>query len=189
MNEENTQSTFVTVLAWIFIIGSGLFTVMALMQNVIFRIMFSGELMQQVVKDPAIDSNTAFGFNTIFENFQYLFLVFLFISGFTLASSIGLLRRKNWARMFFIIVMGLGIFWNVICMGMFSFFSGLMPTAGVEGFDQFNRAMKVMQAFVIAMAVGFSVLFGWIIYKLRSPQIKREFKPPKIITADEAARE
>jgi len=41
--------------------------------------------------------------------------------------------------------------------------------------DQFERMMSGMQVVGVIFAVGFSVLYGWIIYRLMSTPVRGEF--------------
>jgi hypothetical protein len=95
----------------------------------------------------------------------------------TLISSIGLLKRKNWARVVFIFIMALGIVWNIFALVMQHFMFDSMPTdMPPEAVDpQFGPMMLVMKVVTYIMAIGISALFAWIIKKLVSQDIKTEF--------------
>ncbi|MFT3761341.1 MAG: hypothetical protein QM761_01780 [Pseudoxanthomonas sp.] len=179
MAQVQQRSTFVTVLAWIFIVLSGFSTVISILQNImIFTVFRSPEISQAMQAPPPSDMPPAAAFMT--SHFHLFFLAFLLASAFTLTSSIGLLKRWNWARLCFVGIMGLGILWNLGGLVLqFSMFSSMQ--------DQFSAAASHggpnMQPFFIAIAVvsalfavGFSVLFGWIARRLLSPAIAAEFR-------------
>jgi len=116
----------------------------------------------------------------MFTYFQLFFLAFLLVSALMLVSSIGLLKRWNWARICFVGLMGLGILWQLVGLGIQ--YSMLSPMQ-----EQFASATTHggpnMQPFLIAMtvasvlfAVGLGVLFGWIAKKLLSAPIAAEFR-------------
>jgi len=113
------------------------------------------------------------------EHGHLFFVAFLIISALTLASSIGLLKRMNWARLIFIAIMILGIVWNLGGMLIpFLLFPAVppVPDHAPPGFgDQFEIMTKVMTGFGVVIALAFSALFGWIIKRLVSPEIRREF--------------
>lgn len=102
-------------------------------------------------------------FRFLFSNIRFLFLgLFLFFT-ITFTASIGLLRRKNWARLVFIGLMALGILWNVV---------------GPEDPDfvqNFSRMFMIMRIATAVLIIGLTVLFGWIIRKLSSPAVRAEF--------------
>ena len=113
------------------------------------------------------------------DHTRVIFLSFFAICTLTLVSAIGLLKRKNWARLIFVTVMGAGILWNIGGPVFQLFFFSSMPKFapdGSGGFESgFETMMVVMMAFSALMAAGFSVLFGWIIKRLLSTAIKAEF--------------
>lgn len=112
-------------------------------------------------------------------NFQLFFLAFLLVSAFMLVSSIGLLKRWNWARICFVGLMGLGIIWQLVGLGIqFNMFSSMKQqfsataTHGGPDMQPFFIAMAVVS---VLLAIGFCVLFGWIAKKLLSAPIAVEF--------------
>lgn len=178
MKPANNRSSFVTVLAWIFIVLSGFATMISILQNIMVWTMFrQPEVAQAIAAQPQdVPSYAAF----MMGHFQWFFLAFLLVSATTLVSSIGLLKRMNWARLVFVGLMVLGIAWSL---------GGLVIQFSMFGFmrEQFDAAPKSadmpnMQPILIAMtvvsvlfAVGFSVLWGWIAKRLLSREIKAEF--------------
>ncbi len=176
------QSIFVTVLAWIFIAFTGFATFISLLQNIMIGFMLPVEEMNAAFsKGAAAEEIPAFA-RFMFSNIRIWFAAFFVIVAALLATSIGLLKRKNWARISFIAFMGLGIAWNVFGLVMqhvmlSSFPTPTMPVSEVDAFSaDFESMRMVMQVFMLAMAVGMSVLFGWIIKRLVSPQVRAEFE-------------
>lgn len=116
MNTEEPQkrSTFVTVIAWIFIVLTGFGTFITALQNVMVRIMFDDEIKGQM-KAAQTESGMEMPsfFTTMFDNFELIFLAFFIFNLIALICSIGLLKRKNWARIIIICIMGVGIAWNI----------------------------------------------------------------------------
>jgi len=101
----------------------------------------------------------------------------LVVSAATVFSAIGLLRRKNWARLTFIAIMVLGIIWNIggFCLQISVFSSvGSVPAHADEA-KFFQALAAVVMIFSLVLALGFSALFGWIIQRLTSSPIRREF--------------
>lgn len=136
------KSVFVTVIAWIFIILSGEAVGIALIQNI----------MSISIDIPTVASEQVF-----------MPIVFLIASGLVMVCSIGLLKRKNYARRAFIIIMVVGIFWFLLCI--YKTLEFQIP------FVWFTLA-------TIFWALAYGVLFGWIIYKLSSKDIRKEFRRP-----------
>jgi len=173
-----SKSTFVTTLAWVFIVLSGFATLISIAQNIMIQTMFndadlSGALgtSQQSPDVPAAASFMASHFKVVFASFLLLFTT-------TLVSSIGLLKRRNWARWIFISLMALGIVWNVLGLVLqFVMFSSI-PVPPVTSQDPvpFKSMFIVIMILSTAMAIGVSALFGWIIKRLISQPVIAEFE-------------
>ncbi len=180
------KSTFVTVLAWIFIVLSGFATFISLMQNFMVGFM-PRELFNAAPTDSTFAHVMPGGLRFMFAHLQLLVLIALLLCGLMLLSSIGLLRRRNWARLVFIGLLSAGILYNIaglfLQQSMFSSFSSSFPTdsafRGDSAFQQtaqqFQQMMAGMRVFMILFVIGFITLFGWIIAKLLSPAIRAEF--------------
>lgn len=179
MTTSEVRSTFVDVLAWIFIILSGFGTFVIAIELIFFKLLFNSEQMQQTFATAAHSPNSLDP--SLFMNIFYgVFVFFLLLTVAMLASSIGLLRRKNWARIVFITMLVIGIVWNLLGalgQGLFA----LLMHAGIS--DMPAETSQMASTFSIVFIVGvvfglaFCVLFGWIIKRLRSPAIVAEFKP------------
>jgi len=169
------RSSFVTVTAWIFIALSGFASLISILQNIMIQTLFRSQEFTQAMHEMPRNSPHIAGF--MFNHFPQVFLLFLVISLASLVFSIGLLLRKNWARLCFIGLMVFAILWQiggiVLQLFMFSFMRGQ--------FTQIHNAPDMSVVFVafavigVLFALGFSVLFGWIARKLLSPPIAAEF--------------
>ena len=119
-------------------------------------------------------------FMFMFEHIRLFFLSFLAVSASTLVAAVGLLRRKNWARLVFVGILSLGIVWNVagvlLQRTMFSSMGSFVPGAPQEFAAEFERMTYIMFVFSVLFAIGFSFLFGWLIRRLLSKTICAEFQ-------------
>ena len=121
-------------------------------------------------------------FRFMIRNVHWFFVLFWCLSAVMLVSAIGLLLRKNWARLIFIALVAFGIVWNLGGLGlqlyaMFDFppMPAEMPADVRGGFETMRTIMSVVTAI---MAIGFAVLLGWIIKRLISPGVRAEFNAP-----------
>lgn len=169
------QSTFVTVLAWIFIALSGLATFIAILQNVVINTVFPFEQMDATLaKDASTPAMALF----LFGHLRLIFFAVFAVSATTLAAAIGLLKRRNWARLGFIALLSLGIVWNVVGLVVqHAMLGAAPPTQNVPpelaaDFQAMSSRMFVVGA---VMAAGFSLLYGWLILRLASPAVRAEF--------------
>ena len=177
------RSDFVTVLAWIFIGLGGLSTLMSVAQYIMFNFMMSIGQMQDAMNGATTRADLPPTAEFMFGHFRQLIGAFFLLSLITLIASFGLLRRWNWARLVFICLMALGIVWNlaglvlqrVVMSSMLSTMPMLPPNASPDFRAQFESMMTGMQILAGIFALGFSILFGWIIKRLMSTEIRREF--------------
>lgn len=178
MSELVQRSTFVTVVAWIFIVISGFMTLISILQNIMIFSVMGGAGMSEAMTQPPPGMNGAAAM--VFSHIQWLFPAFLVIASLTLISSIGLLRRWNWARLCFVGLMILGIAWHVFGMVFqFLFMSSMQasfPHEGMHGAPDMRMFFIATMVVSVIMAVGFSVLFGWIAKRLLSAPIAEEFR-------------
>lgn len=170
------RSSFVNVVAWVFITLSGFGTLIAILQNVMIQsLMRSPQLEAMPAPPPGTPAVSVF----LFEHMQLFFLAFLLVSVLLLVSSIGLLKRWNWARLCFVGLMILGIVWNLAGTAMqFSVFSSMGAQFAAAAPDAPDMQPFFIAIFVVSavFAIAFSVLFGWIAKRLLSAPIAAEFR-------------
>jgi hypothetical protein len=166
--DEPSRSAFIDGLAWSTIIvgaGAGL---LSLLEWAAFSMM-----------DPAIDLQTllaANGFEIelpayaifIFKHMKAISMSLLALCGVSIVCGIGLLRRKNWARVAFILMLvlsialnGVGLYFSFVSMG------GSMPLSA-------KAAMLINAVLIVVL----SWMMVWMVKRLRTVDIKREFSAP-----------
>ena len=181
------RSDFVTLLAWVFIGLSGLATLMATFQYMMVNFAMSIGQMQDAMNDAKSRGDFPPAAEFMLDHVRQLIGAFFLLSLVTLVASIGLLKRWNWARLVFICLMALGIAWNLA--GLFlqrlmmstvlSSMPVMQPNMPQDFRAQFESMMMGMQVMGAIFALGFSVLFGWIIKRLMSSDVRREFEAPR----------
>jgi hypothetical protein len=174
------QSTFVSVVAWIFIIFSGLSTLIGIAQNIMLHLFFPLDKMKTLADMHQHADNIPPFMNFMTTHFDWFFGLFLLLSLLTFISAIGLLNRLNWARLVFIGLMIVGVLWNLGSLVIQQTIMGDMPPPPPNAPEDFKVRMEAMQtfmtAFMVVFCLGFSALFGWIGWKLHTPAIVAEFK-------------
>jgi hypothetical protein len=176
------RSAFVTAVAWVFIALAGFASLVAVLQNVMVWTFFPIDQMHAAVAQ-ARQQQQSMPAASLFlmEHIRELVASVLVLTLGTLIISVGLLRRHNWARVLFVCLLYLGIAWNIVGLFWQWFFFRSMPQppqAPAQMRAQFETMFIVMGIFSVIMALGMSVLFGWIIKRLTSTAIKSEFVPP-----------
>ena len=172
------RSTFVTVLAWLGIVLAGFATLIGTAQIFIVRTMFRDPAMAAVIHDSLATAPIPELAKALFGHIQYVFLFTFLFAAAALAASIGLLHRRNWARLAFVGLLTLGICWNlfslVIQQAMMSSMQVPLSQPGASVPD-FATMFRFMRVFMIVIALGLSVLFAWLISRLVSRPVKAEF--------------
>jgi hypothetical protein len=144
------RSKFVSVVSWIFIVISGLGTLVAVLQNVIIQ--FLGAQMGFVFQ-AGLARNSSWLTLLVVSHLKIYFAILLALAVLALVSSIGMLKRKNWARFVFVGLVMLGITWNL--PGLFS--SLVAPRVG------------------LLFELGLILILGWIVQRLLSSAVATEF--------------
>jgi hypothetical protein len=175
------RSNFVTVLAWVFIGMAGFATLIALLQNLMLQWLFLPAMQAHPI--PPVPPGMPAPVQWMFGHMAWFFRAFLLAASVTLIAAIGLLRRHEWARRLFIGLMGLAIAYNLLGLVWQWWFMRSMdavmhtPKMPADAEALMHGFMRVVQVFSTLMALGFCVLFGWIIRRLHSAQVRDEFRP------------
>lgn len=172
LRPEQDRSTFVTVVSWIFIIGAALGMIGALFQFVLFFLLSSSPEFAKGMNLPVGDSSSSASFIVVSIVCAIMFVCDVVY----LVSAIGLLKRKNWARIMTLVLLALAILGIIL----WAIGSGVVSLFGPEA--PVNKAsplagdiLRVFQYVMSIFAIILVVFFGWIIKKLTSPKIKAEF--------------
>lgn len=169
------RSKFVTGIAWIMIVLCGLGLLVSLFQNAILVIflVFVGDL-KKVMEAPGLENMPPM-IKGVFEYFQYIIPGIFVVMVAGLAASVGLLKRKEWARKVYVVtlilVSVLQVVWMIAMMGSME---SMMFHGDVLG--------GVSKVFIIVMKIflGLTTLAGsalnvWIAVKLMKKEVRMEF--------------
>lgn len=170
------RSTFVTMLAWTFIVLAGFAVVTSTFQVLLVVVMFTdAEIAASVASEPDMPEIA----RTLSTHIRMITLAFFILNTGTLVSAIGLLKRREWARKAFILVLVIGI---VVLLGgmllqyqLFSAVSALPAPGGPPVDAMFDVMMKILRIVYTLVGIVFSAIFGLIIAKLCSAGTRREF--------------
>lgn len=164
------RSTFVTVVAWIFIVFSGF----GLLEVLFFSFLPFDKMLAAAPHTPGQPDPAA-----IMPFFRAMLVFMAVMVGWVFVSSIGLLQRKNWARISFIVFMSISAFFSgiYVLVGIFAMiFSSKLPVDPKASIDM-QPFFSAMMGFMTGMSLAFTALYCWIIYKLNTDKIKQEFMP------------
>jgi hypothetical protein len=178
--QASGRSTFVTVVAWTFIAIAGFASFIAVLQALMFVFVFPADQFPPPESAKGLGEMPAF-FRFMFQHIKWLFVFFWTLSVVTLVCAIGLVRRKNWARLAFIAIMAIGIVWNLSGIWLQEQMMSSFPKPPVQDprtaeFQAgFETMMTIMRFAMAAFAIAISALFAWIIKRLVSRSVKAEF--------------
>ena len=166
------RSSFVSVVAWTFTILASLATL----------ILWPDARQQIPMQGAPLDTPSSFYW--VVDHSAWLFHIFWLHAIITLIAAIGLLRRNEWGRRLFIGTLAVVILYAIIFVTMEWWWSSSMPRMMLEMSGGSGEIPKQMSGFVwyirvfsLLYGLSWSVLFGWIIKRLGSMPIHREFSP------------
>jgi hypothetical protein len=157
------QSSFVTGLAWTLIVFNALGVLVVLIRS--------------LAPDVAVP-----GYETSLMGSRVTGLVLLAISAFLTYAAYELLKRRNWARITYILFCALAIVSHLVCAAtllaeMDTIVEVAVAAAG-GGAEVPPEVASVVAVTIIVFAIfliAMCVLYGWLIKRLRSPAVKAEF--------------
>jgi hypothetical protein len=174
------RSPFVTVIAWIFIALSGFGLAISLLQNVLIHAILRSPGFEGALEAPTDGVPPVVAY--LFGHLELVAFASLLVMALVFVSSIGLLRRWNWARLCFAGLMILAVAWQLAGIALqfflFPFMRSQLAAAAAHG-DGPDIGPFFIGVYVVSVlfALGFGVLFGWIAMKLLSRPIAAEFQP------------
>lgn len=187
MNESATsglpeRSSFVTAIAWILIAVSVLMLASACMQALVSNLMAAMPPMPQGFDMKSMVARMPPSMRWPYEHPLATGLATAIAGLVLLASSVGLLKRRAWARPAVIACLGASIVLRTAMLyltrdAMREFpwdAAGMDLPADVRAqMESMASAMSVVQ---VAMSLGVSALAAWVIWKLMSAKVAAEFR-------------
>jgi hypothetical protein len=170
------QSNFVTVLAWLLIVFSGLASVSTLLQNIMVHTFLPFDGVPSATAEFEAMPRV---FQLLVSHIQLVFVLLLALCVLSLGAAIGLLRRRNWARLVFVALFSLGILWTIGGLALQQFMMASLPeppNASLDVQRQFDRMRSFTTIFGTVIGTTCSIVFGWLIFKLRSRPVREEFR-------------
>jgi hypothetical protein len=158
------QSNFVTVLAWV-MLAFGAFSVL--------MVLLQGLLVNMIL--PAIEAAMPLAL------FRVATLLSLAFSAFMTYGAYALLKRRNWARVLYLVMFIVSAVLHVVVAAVFGLGFSLvdLPPAGSEFLppevQSVFRAMAIVLA-VLMLAMGLG--YAWLAHRLHTPAIAAEFRGP-----------
>jgi len=171
------RSSFVTAVAWIWIAMSGLSAFVALIQTLFAGVLLPGPYFEHAMAQASTSADPQVQFATsLFHWFPWITGLMFLSSAISLVASIGLLHRRNWARLLFIAMLLLTILSQVAGLVVQQKIFAMLPAVPQEeGAPPIAMFIHVLRIASILLTLAFAAVFGWIIKRLVSPAIAAEF--------------
>ncbi len=168
------QSTFVTIIAWLMIIFSGLSAFVGVLQSIFVAVAMPMPPMSEAdfAGLPAEISSTAL---LIFQNFTLIVFANTAFSILALVAAIGLLKRREWGRRIVIalfILTAVGVV--LIAVAQQAMFQWMLGQDQDLPPDAKSLFLTMRIAFVVFAAVIVAA-HAWVALRLNSAAIRAEF--------------
>jgi hypothetical protein len=170
------RSDFVTVTAWVLIVACGSVLAFALLQNLLLLFIGGSDAqVESVLRELAKKGRPTSEF-TVFalRNAHAILLSCLAMSLMMFAASVGLLLRKDWARLVVIGVLGLFI---AVCAAMaiwmtYSWLNVARPAVDGLFITVITGSITTVNILILS---GMGALAGWVARRLASASVAQEF--------------
>ncbi|MBP7843745.1 MAG: hypothetical protein KA116_02940 [Proteobacteria bacterium] len=168
------KSKFVTNLAWLSIVVSALMVIVSLFQNILLFFFVPKDQMDLFVLQAQLMGNLPPTVLFVLKYFKYIFLSFFLFSILFFLISLGLLKRKEWARKGTVFLLWLGIILSVVGVIFQNSFLNQVanPAAFPENAQKIIGMMKIVSWIMNIALVG---IHYWIIRKLSEEKVVEEF--------------
>ena len=170
------RSLLVTGIAFQAAALSAIGTIVGTVLTCLLYLFFPLEQMRQSAQAAAKASPIVPSFATVLPIYLPAFFITLTICSIvSLIVSVGLLRRRPWARLAFIFLLTVAIFLNmfVLCSLEYSFLAvGTETNSPIAGLNTLRYGLALA---IFIITVGFSAFFGFLIKKLSTKEVCQEF--------------
>jgi len=168
------RSEFVSIVAWVFIVlaaisftSGGSAVVRALVAT------YDAPENESASVDYPMGSFLGWGLEVTPPRFQILYALWTLLSLLVLVTSVGLARRRHWARRAFIFWMGVGAL--LTALGTVNSIWALFAIGWIAS-PGGKFVLYVLQVLDIIMGMGLVATFIWIVRRLREPNVVAEFQ-------------
>ncbi|MGH8443743.1 MAG: hypothetical protein ACREVL_00690 [Solimonas sp.] len=176
---RTAQADFVDALGWIDIIASAFgVLVCGAMVAVFYWVFPVDRLMAQLQALPEFQHFPPLAM-TIFSYVDVLSLASLLVWLLSLAIGIGMVTRREWGRIGFVVLLGISGVWSLAGLVLQPYLMSQFPMPADMPPDlraQFDEMMRNMRYMNYAFSLAFTGLFFWLAWKLCTPAVIAEFR-------------
>ena len=165
-----SRSSFVTTLGLLFVLASSFFVITAVIQNII---VFSTSTDYQDWHATPDAKSFASMYGFVFEHIKLVNAAILAFAIGLLATSIGFIRRKHWARQLILLMLIVGIIWNIFEVAVWQLIESSISISNYS--NSAFPLLIIVNILVVAKGVGVAALFWWVFKRLTDKFIRAEF--------------
>ncbi len=175
---QNKESKFITGLSMVMMALFGYSTLMTLTLAIIFLLKSPLELLTQLDSYIGILRFIPPAIMSFLEQYYLSFAIFsLCISGMNLSASFALYKRRNWGRVYTIILMIVTMVMSIVQLFFDQFFMlSIQPSDDAIIQDVISTLNKMIHTGLIIFAATVIILHTWLVWKLLTGNIKKEFQ-------------
>ncbi len=161
------RSTLVSIFGWVMLVLGILLTLVFLLNLVLFSLVIQAEGTELVSAEELADMPALIP--RVMEHMGLVLGVMIILSLVGAVAGFGVVRRRDWGRRLSIFLLAASIVWALVggAMGM----EGLGDFPGPEG----ENMGPIIMAMNLGSVLLTAVLHGWLIWKLRTPEVRGEF--------------
>jgi hypothetical protein len=174
------RSQLITIFAWINIVLAILGALVIVLMMLLFRFAVPMDDLMAMLQRPEMQQQAPHALVYTLSHIQALLGAALAFSILTLIASHALLKRRNWARLFWIVTMSLVVVWCIAGIFFQPDVAQFMPPELNRAPPEVQAQMKAMIATVKIYGIILSLVqagvFGWAVWRFCSADIRSEFK-------------
>lgn len=170
-------STFISVLAWLGIILHAVLALGGVMQGILLRTMLEDPTLMERMTAAYTSTPIPDVGPFIVRISRLIFAAFFAYAILGVAASIGLLHRKNWARLTTIGMLALTMVWMAL-MTVLQLLAGDMAMPANPSYPNMpdmTAMLSTIRTFSLLVGVAIITTSGWLIWRLLSQPIREEF--------------
>ncbi|MGM0442227.1 MAG: hypothetical protein ACQEQC_07395 [Elusimicrobiota bacterium] len=186
MTKKSKNDKFINRIAWLFLVLSSFSALGGILKIITINFASPFNEMQRIWQAPSILGQLPEFSRFFINNMQVIMIIFLLSSVLMVISSIGVLRRKNWARVIFIILLVIVIIQSIGGLLLQSYLLTKMPFSsyGIH-LPNFKSVVTTIRAVSIFFGVIVTVFLGNIIRRFMSTEIKSKFLTEESLKTEE----
>jgi hypothetical protein len=168
------RSTFVTLLAWIMILFSGLGLLISLAYNLAIRVFFTQEKLDAMLDKYGVSLQSP-ALEKLYSYLGAILLVVLVFYIIRFIMAIFLLKRRNWSRILHMIYFIFALFVNLFVLAMMAIGLYLGGDEGTSDLQQVSGTITSVGTLMIVAIIVFCGIYIAGLIRLSSDRIRNEF--------------